>query len=115
MGVWGAIANKTEASQETFLGGKNNPSLQIIKRYVPKKKASIQSYLFFLKAYVDKLEILNYIDMWGSGPEASGISKNQIKWKPDIFFFFFFFFFFYFLAVLPKSPKICACSPAPLK
>ena len=71
-------------------------------------KASIQS--FFLKAYVDKLE-RNYIGIWGSGaigPEASDISKNQIKWKPDIYFL-------YFLAVLPKSPKVCACSPAPLK
>ena len=32
----------------------------------------------------------NYIDIWGSGgdkpPEASDISKNQIKWKPDIYF-----------------------------
>ena len=35
-------------------------SLQIIKRYVPKKKASIQSYLNFLKVYVGKLE-RNYI------------------------------------------------------
>ena len=27
----------------------------------------------------------NYIDIWGSGAEASDISKNQIKWKPDIY------------------------------
>ena len=47
--------------------------------------------------------------VWGrQPPEASDISKNQIKWKPDIYFF-------YFLAVLPKSPKVCAGSPAPLK
>ena len=25
--------------------------------------------------------------VWGSPPEASDISKNQIKWKPDIYFF----------------------------
>ena len=29
----------------------------------------------------------NYIGIRGSGPEASDISKNQIKWKPDIYFF----------------------------
>ena len=55
--------------------GTNNPSLPpIIKRYVPKKKASIQSYFnsfiqsyfIFLRAYVQKLE-RNYIDKWGSG------------------------------------------------
>ena len=47
-----------EASQETcFFGEKiTQASLQIIKRYVPKNKASIQSYLNFLKAYVEKLE-----------------------------------------------------------
>ena len=67
--------------------------------------------MIYLKDYVVKFE-RNYIGIWGSGgespPEASDISKNQIKWKPDIYFF-------YFLAVLPKSPKVCACSPAPLK
>ena len=41
VGVWGAIANKMEASQETcFLGKITQASLQIIKRYVPKKKYS---------------------------------------------------------------------------
>ena len=107
MGVWGAIANNMEASQETcfpynYFGAKiTQACLQIIKRYVPK---------FFMKAYVEKFE-RNYIDIWGSGaiaPEASDISKNLIKWKPDIYFF-------NFLAVLPKSPKVCACSPAPLE
>ena len=39
--------------------------------------------MIYLKAYVVKLEI-NDIDIWGS--EASDISKNQIKWKPDIYF-----------------------------
>ena len=49
MGVWGAIANKMEASQETcFLGAKiTQASIQIIKCYVP--------YIFdFLKAYIDR-------------------------------------------------------------
>ena len=58
MGVWGAIANKMGASQETFLLVKiTKASYQIIKWYVPKKKAS---YLIFMKAYVAKLE-RNYI------------------------------------------------------
>ena len=46
-------------------------------------------HIFFLKAYVVKLG-RNYIDILGSGgespPEACDISKNQIKWKPDIYF-----------------------------
>ena len=88
MGVWGAIANKMGASQETFLWVKiTQASFQIIKWYVPKKKAS---YMIYLKAYVVKLE-RNYIGIWGSGgdspqTEASNISKNQMKWKPDIYF-----------------------------
>ena len=51
MGVWGAIANKIEASQETcFLGAKITQAfLQIIKWYVPKKKAHMLPYLIFLK------------------------------------------------------------------
>ena len=97
--------------KHVFLAKITQASLQIIKRYVSKKKAAIQSYLNFLKAYVEKLE-RNYIDIWGvwglSPPKASDISKNQIKWKPDIYFF-------YFLEVLPKSQEVCACSPAPLK
>ena len=39
-----------------------------------------------MKAYIVKLEI-NHIGIWP--PEASAIPKNQIKWKPDIFFIFF--------------------------
>ena len=41
VGVWGAIANKMEAAQETcfFLAKITQASFQIIKRYVPKKKA----------------------------------------------------------------------------
>ena len=67
MGVWGAIANKMEASQRNmFLAKIIQASLQLIKRYVRKKKASIQSYLNALKAYVEKLE-RNCIDIWGSG------------------------------------------------
>ena len=63
MGVWGAIANKMGASQETFLWVKiTQASFQIIKWYVPKKKAS---YMIDLKAYVMKLE-RNYIGIWGS-------------------------------------------------
>ena len=63
VGVWGSIANKIEASQETCFGAKiTQASLQIIKRYIPNKKASIQSYLIFLKAYVEKLE-RNNIDI----------------------------------------------------
>ena len=90
LGVLGAIANKMEVSH---LWAKiTQASLQLIKQYVPKKKASLQSYLIVLKGYVEKLE-RNYIDIWGvwglSPPEASDISKNQIKWKPDIFFFTF--------------------------
>ena len=48
-------------------------SLQIIKRYVPKTKASmqcLQSYLIFLKGYVERLE-RNYIDISGSGGDSS--------------------------------------------
>ena len=86
--VWGSgIANKMGASQETFLWVKiTQDSFQIIKWYVPKKKVS---YMIYLKAYVVKLE-RNYIGILGSGgdspPKASDISKNQIKWKPDIYF-----------------------------
>ena len=43
-----------------------------------------------MKAYIVKLE-RNHIGIWGLGrqpPEASDISKNQIKWKPDIYLFF---------------------------
>ena len=45
------------------------------------------SYMIYSKAYVVKLE-RNDIGIWGLGspPEASDISKNQIKWKPDIYF-----------------------------
>ena len=43
MGVWGAIANKMEASQETcvvvFVVKITQASLQIIKRYVPKEES----------------------------------------------------------------------------
>ena len=88
MGVWGAIANKMETSQETW-AKITQASLQIIKRSVSKKKASIQSNLISLKDYVKKLE-RNYIDIWGSPPEASDISKNQIKRKPDIHLFLLF-------------------------
>ena len=64
MGVWGAKAYKMGASQETFLWVKiTQASFQIIKWYVPKKKAS---YMIYLKAYVVKLE-RNYIDIWGFG------------------------------------------------
>ena len=68
MGVWGAIANKMGASQETFLWVKiTQVSFQIIKWYVlPKKKAS---YMIYLKAYVVKLE-RNYIGIWGSGGDS---------------------------------------------
>ena len=63
MGVCGAIANKMGASQETFLWVKiTQVSLQFIKWYVPKKKAS---YMIYLKAYVVKLE-RNYIGKGGS-------------------------------------------------
>ena len=62
-----------EASQETclfvFLAKITQAFLQIIKRYVPKKKASIQSYMIFSKASVLKLE-RNYIDVWGSGGDS---------------------------------------------
>ena len=76
MGVWRAIANEMEASQETcFLGKITQASLLIIKRYVPRKKTSIQSYLEFLKAYVEKLE-RNYIDIWGLGATALRSQRN---------------------------------------
>ena len=62
MGVWGAIANKMGASQETFLWVKiTQASFQIIKWHVPKKKAFIY-YLF--ERYVVKLE-RNYIGIMG--------------------------------------------------
>ena len=83
--VWGGIAKKMGASQETFLWVKiTQGSFQIIKWYVSKTKAS---YMIYFKAYVVKLE-RNHIGIWGSlsPPEASNISKNQIKWKPDIYF-----------------------------
>ena len=68
-GVWGAIANKMEASQETCFLGKNNPSLPEYQTVFPKKKASIQSCLKFLKAYVEKSE-RNYTDIWWSGGDS---------------------------------------------
>ena len=67
MGVWGAIANKMGASQETFLWVKiTQASFKIIKWYVPKKKAS---YMIYSKAYVVKLE-RNYVAIWGSGDDS---------------------------------------------
>ena len=67
MGVWGAIANKMGASQETFLWVKiTQASFQIIKWYVPKKKGS---YMIYSKAYVVKLE-RNDIDIWGFGGDS---------------------------------------------
>ena len=90
MGVWGAIANKMVASQETFLWVKiTKASYQIIKWYVPKKKAS---YLIFNESLYSEIEKKShwYMGVWGlSPPEASAISKNQIKLKPDIYLFFF--------------------------
>ena len=48
MGVWEAIANKMEASQEHVSGANiTQVSLHIIKGYVPKKKVSIQLFLIF--------------------------------------------------------------------
>ena len=73
------IANKMEASQETCFGAKISQAfLQIMKRYVPKKKASIQSNLNFLKAYVEKLE-RNYIDIWGSGGPQRPATFQRIR------------------------------------
>ena len=67
MGVWGAIANKMGASQETVLWVKiTQISFQIIKLYAPKKKASCINYL---KAYVVKLE-KKYIGIWKSGGDS---------------------------------------------
>ena len=67
MGVWGGIANKMGAPRETFLWVKiTQASFQIIKWYVPKKKAL---YMIYLKAYVVKLE-RNYIGIWGLGAIA---------------------------------------------
>ena len=55
------------ASQATFLWVKiTQGSFQIIKWYVPKKKAS---FMIYLKAYVVKMEI-NYIGIWGLGAIA---------------------------------------------
>ena len=68
MGVWGAIANKMGASQETFIWVKiTQASFQIIKWYVPKKKAS---YLIYLKAYVVKLGKKNTLLYGGLGATA---------------------------------------------
>ena len=61
MGVWGAIANKMGASQETFLWVKiTQASFQIIKWYVPKKA----SYMIYLKAVCSE-------SIWGSGATAT--------------------------------------------
>ena len=67
------IANKMGASLETFLWVKiTKASCQIIKWYVPKKKAS---YLIFYESlYIVKLEI-NHIGIWGSG----GRRQRQFK------------------------------------
>ena len=62
MGVWGAIANKMGASQEIFLWVKiTQASFQIIKWYVPKRKAFIYD---LFERYVVKLE-RNYIGIMG--------------------------------------------------
>ena len=80
MGVLGAIANKMGASQETFLWVKiTKTSYQIIKWYVPKKKAL---YLIFYESLYSEIGKKShwYMGVWGlSPPEASVISKNQIK------------------------------------
>ena len=78
MGVWGAIANEMEASQETCFWSKNNPSpLQIIKRYVP-MKLPYSHIGFFLKAYVEILE-RNYIAIWGSGGPQKPATFQRIR------------------------------------
>ena len=78
MGGLGAIANKMEAFQEHVFWAKiTQASLQMIKWYVHKKKASIQSHSNFLKAYVEKLE-RNYIDIWGSGPQKPATFQRII-------------------------------------
>ena len=76
------IANKMEAYQETcfFLAKITQASLQIIKRYLPKKKASIQSYLIFLKGYVEKME-RNCID---GGPGAIAPRSQRHFKESDI-------------------------------
>ena len=72
MGVWGAIANKMGASQETFIWVKiTQASFQIIIWYVPRKKAS---YMIYLNAYVVKLERYDIV-IWGSPPEASTFQR----------------------------------------
>ena len=66
MGVWGAIANKMGASQETFLWIKiTQASFQIYHDQMAWKA----SYMIYLKAYVVKLE-RNYIGIWGSGGDS---------------------------------------------
>ena len=78
MGVLGQ--KPPEASDISKNQIKWKPDIYFLKR-------KLFFFLFFLKAYIVKLE-RNCIDIWGSGG-ASDISKNQIKWKPDIYFFTF--------------------------
>ena len=67
MGVWGALAKKMGASQETFLWVKiTQASFPDYQMVCLKKKAS---YMIYLKAYVVKLE-RNYIGIWGSGGDS---------------------------------------------
>ena len=69
MGVWGAIANKMGASQETFLWVKiTKASYQIIKWYVPKKKAS---YLIFYESLYSEIGKKShwYMGVWGDSPQ----------------------------------------------
>ena len=75
------------ASQETFLWVKiTQVSFQIIKWYLPKKKAFIYDLFESLCSEIGK-KLHWYMGVWGRQlPEASDILKNQIKWKPDIYF-----------------------------
>ena len=60
-----------EACQATCFWAKITPAfLQIMEWYVPKKKDSIQSYIYFRKLInLEKLEG-NYVDKWGSGGDS---------------------------------------------
>ena len=60
MGVWGL--SPPEASDISKNKIKWKPDIYFLKR-------KLHIFLFFLKAYVVKLE-RNFIDIWGSGPRS---------------------------------------------
>ena len=81
MGVWGL--SPPEAREISKNQIKWKPDIYFFKRIL---------HIIFFESLCSEIgkKLHWYMGVWGlSPPEASDISKNQIKWKPDIFFLLF--------------------------